>query len=189
VLHVELAHFQVSARAVDYLLRRVDADRLHLAVTRARSHHAQTTAAERHARLVSLLADVCGVPALAAAPALEAPAPSAGSPSWLLVKDDGRMYLVRTAEIDWVEAFGNYAKLHVGERTHLIRETMAALEQTLTPAGFARLHRSAIVNLDRVREMQPWFSGDYVALLTGGTRIKVSRVYRERLEQRLAARP
>ena len=98
------------------------------------------------------------------------------------------MFVVKTAEIDWVEAYGNYARLHVGARTHLIRETMAGLEEALEPAGFARLHRSTIVNLDRVKEMQPWFSGDYVALLTDGTRLKLSRVYRERLEQRLAGR-
>jgi len=182
-----------DVRALDYLLKPVDPERLHVAVARARAQHAQATAAERHARLVSLLAELGPAPGSlptgaspAAAAAPNVPASPAGAPAWLLVKDEGRMYLVRAADIDWVEAFGNYAKLHVGPRTHLMRETMAGLEAALEPAGFARLHRSTIVNLDRVREMQPWFSGDYVAILTDGTRLKVSRVYRERLEQRLA---
>jgi len=187
-----------DVRALDYILKPVDPERLHVAVARARAQHAQATAAERHARLVSLLGDVeatqapqrrPGAPAAPPPlPAPDAPASPPAGPAWLLVKDEGRMYLVRTADIDWVEAFGNYAKLHVGPRTHLMRETMAGLEEALEPAGFARLHRSTIVNLDRVKEMQPWFSGDYVALLTDGTRLKLSRVYRERLEQRLAGR-
>ena len=95
------------------------------------------------------------------------------------------MYVVKTADIDWVEAYGNYARLHVGTRAHLIRETMGNLERALDPAGFARIHRSTIVNLDRIKEMQPWFSGEYVVLLTDGTKLKLSRWYRERLEQRL----
>jgi two-component system LytT family response regulator len=185
-----------DVRALDYLLKPVDPERLHLAVTRARAQHAQATAAERHARLVSLLAEVApaAAPAAGSEPAAASASPGGlpatatpptQAPARLLVKDDGHMYLVRTADVDWVEACGNYAKLHVGNRTHLMRETMASLEQALEPAGFARLHRSAIVNLDRVKEMQPWFSGDYVAILADGTRLKVSRVYRERLEQRM----
>ena len=182
-----------DVRALDYLLKPVDAERLRVALDRARAQHAQATAAERHARLVGLLGLVADPqPAAAAvqrdAPAAASPVSAAGPPAWLLVKDDGRMYLVRTAEIDWVEAYGNYAKLHVAGQTHLIRETMASLEQTLEPAGFARFHRSTIVNLDRVRDMQPWFSGDYVVRLADGTRLKLSRVYRERLEQRMTRR-
>ena len=89
------------------------------------------------------------------------------------------------AEIDWVEACGNYAKLHTSARTHLIRETMNSLEARLDSRRFARIHRSTIVNLDRVRDMALWFSGDYLVRLVDGTELKLSRWYRERLEARL----
>jgi two-component system LytT family response regulator len=174
-----------DVRALDYLLKPVDAVRLGAAIGRARAYHQQATAAERHARLMSLLAaDAMSTNAgRDGAAAAESSAPGA-SPARLLVKDDGRMYFVRTAEVDWVESFGNYVKVHAGSRTHLVRMTMAALERALDPAAFARIHRSTIVNLDRVKEIQPWFSGDYVVLLTDGTKLRLSRAYRERLERR-----
>ena len=92
------------------------------------------------------------------------------------------MYFVRVDDVDWVEAHGNYVRLHAGAHVHVLRLTMSALERRLPASRFARIHRSTIVNLDRVREMQPWFSGDYVVHLHGGTRLKLSRVYRDRLE-------
>jgi two-component system LytT family response regulator len=103
----------------------------------------------------------------------------------LLVKEEGRMYFVPVAEIDWIEAFGNYARLHTGPRTHLIRETMATLERALDTRRFARIHRSTIVNLDRIRQMDLWGSGDYMVRLADGTQLKLSRWYRDRLEARM----
>ena len=99
-----------------------------------------------------------------------------------MVRSDGRLYFVRVDDIDWIEAAGNYVKLHVGRDTHLMRETMAGIEKLLDPSRFLRIHRSAIVNLDRVREMQPWFSGEYTVILRDGTQLRLSRVYRDRLE-------
>ena len=95
------------------------------------------------------------------------------------------MYFVPVAEIDWIEAFGNYARLHTGPRTHLIRETMATLERSLDTRRFARIHRSTIVNLDRIRQMDLWGSGDYMVRLSDGTQLKLSRWYRDRLEARM----
>ena len=95
------------------------------------------------------------------------------------------MYFVSVAEIDWIEAFGNYARLHTGPRTHLIRETMATLERALDARRFARIHRSTIVNLDRIKQMDLWGSGDYMVRLADGTQLKLSRWYRDRLESRL----
>jgi len=103
----------------------------------------------------------------------------------LLVKEEGKMYFVAVGEIDWIEAFGNYARLHTGPRTHLIRETMATLERALDARRFARIHRSTIVNLDRIRQMDLWGSGDYMVRLADGTQLKLSRWYRDRLEARL----
>jgi len=99
----------------------------------------------------------------------------------LLVEDDGRSFSVRTADVDWIEAAKNYVRLHVGDRTHLLRSTLAALEQRLDPERFRRINRSALVNLDRVRELQPWFHGDAIIILHTGTRVTLSRRYRHNL--------
>jgi two-component system LytT family response regulator len=92
-----------------------------------------------------------------------------------LVKTNGKMFFVNTSDIDWVEADGNYVKLHVGSASHMIRETIASVERALPASRFARIHRSAIVNLDRVAEMRQWSSEDYIVLLTNGARLKLSR--------------
>ena len=97
------------------------------------------------------------------------------------VRDGERYVLVRVSDVDWAEASANYVRLHVGARTYQIRMTMAELERQLDPAQFTRIHRSAIVNLDRVREIRPEWHGEYeVALVTGAT-LRLSRGYRDRL--------
>lgn len=95
------------------------------------------------------------------------------------------MFFVKTTDIDWIEADRNYVRLHVGKTAHTIRDRISHLEGTLDPQLFARIHRSTIVNLNRVREMQQWFSGDYVVLLEDGTRLRLSRHYRERVEKQV----
>ena len=186
-----------DVHALDYLLKPVDVERLRLSLQRARLQLSQAAAAERHRRLLQALAPDLGAagpsasgpePDTGPAPSSGAsPVPPAGAPGGdrLLVKEEGRMFFLKPAEIDWVEAYGNYARVHVGTRTHLVRETMTNMERWLEPFGFARIHRSSIVNLDRVKEMQSWFSGDYVVLMADGTRLKLSRWYRDRLEQRM----
>lgn len=99
-----------------------------------------------------------------------------------LVKSRGRMEFVAVDEIDWIEAAGNYAELHVGQRTRLIRETLNALERLLDPHEFVRIHRSRIVNLDRVREIHPWEHGDFLVVLVDGSRLRMSRRYKANLE-------
>jgi two-component system LytT family response regulator len=101
------------------------------------------------------------------------------------VKSGGRVFFVRTDEIDWIEAAGNYVKLHVGNETHLLRETMNAVEAKLDGDLFFRVHRCHIVNIERVRELQPWFNGEYVVFLKNGTRLTLSRGYREKLQERV----
>ena len=103
-----------------------------------------------------------------------------------LVKKLGREFLVKVDQIDWIEASGNYVNLHVGERVYPLRETMAGIQAKLEGLGFARVHRSAIVNLDRVREIEPFDTGDARAHLTAGGRVPVSRRYRQALKDRLA---
>jgi len=102
-------------------------------------------------------------------------------PERLLVAEDGRSFFVRTADVDWIEAARNYVRLHAGDRVHTVRTTLATLEARLDPERFRRINRSALVNLDRVREVQPWFHGDAVVILESGARVSLSRRYRANL--------
>ncbi len=95
------------------------------------------------------------------------------------------MTFLKVDDIDWIEAEGDYVKLHVGSDHHLIRDTMKNLEGQLDPASFVRIHRSIIVNLDRIEELHPYFHGDYMVILKNGTELKLSRGRRRTLEERL----
>ena len=161
-----------DVHAVDYVLKPIDPDRLHEALARAREAHEGREAVEQHKRTRAMVR--------AAGERDGAPAPI----DRFLVKTDGRMFFVNAADVDWVEAEGNYVRLHAGGATHLIRETIAAVEKSLPASRFARIHRSAIVNLDRVVEMRQWNSGDYIVILQTGARLKLSRTYRQNLEAR-----
>ncbi|HUF71137.1 MAG TPA: LytTR family DNA-binding domain-containing protein [Longimicrobiales bacterium] len=99
-----------------------------------------------------------------------------------LVRGRGRMQFVAVADVDWIGAAGNYVELHVGEATHLVRGTLQALEHRMPEATFARIHRSTIVNLDRVAELHPWSHGDLQVVLHDRTELRLSRRYRDRLE-------
>ena len=173
-----------EAHALDYLTKPFDRERFETSLGRAKqqvrlraaaapapSVAAPTRAPELDERLVALLSD------------LERRQQYAGR---LMVRSAGRVVFLRVEEIDWVEAAGSYVRLHVGRDAHLFHEGMAALLARLDPARFARVHRSTIVNLDRVRELQPWFHGDAVAILRDGTRLQVSRTYREALGSELS---
>ena len=103
----------------------------------------------------------------------------------LMIKLASRVVLLKVEEIDWIEADGNYAKLHVGKKAHLLREKMQDLEAQLDPRRFVRIHRSIIVNLERIRELHPHFNGDYIVVLEDGRQLKLSRSRRETLEARL----
>ena len=92
------------------------------------------------------------------------------------------MIFLRTETIDWVEADGNYVRLHAGSESHYFRDTLASIEAQLAPEKFLRISRSIIVNLDRVKELQPLFYGDYVVILHNGSRLNMTRNYRDRLE-------
>jgi len=106
----------------------------------------------------------------------------------LVFKENGRVIFVRSETIDWIEADGNYVRLHAGANSHYIRGTLARLEGQLPPAKFMRISRSVVVNLDRIKELQPLFYGDYAVILVNGSRLNMSRNYRDRVES-LLARP
>jgi two-component system LytT family response regulator len=103
----------------------------------------------------------------------------------LVVRSGGRILILRVADIDWVEAASNYVRLHAGGREYLLRETMTALESKLDPVDFVRIHRSTIVRVDKIRELEPLFQGDYVVILDDSTRLTSSRGYREKLQELL----
>ncbi len=104
----------------------------------------------------------------------------------IVVRSERRLLFLRQDEIDWVEAAGNYVRLHVRGETHVLRQSMKNMEARLEDGLFVRIHRSAIVNVERIRELQPWLHGEYVVILADGTRLSASRVFSDRLDALIA---
>jgi len=104
----------------------------------------------------------------------------------IVVKTGGKVMFLRPEQVDWIEAAGNYVRLHVGGESYLFRESMKNMETRLDGDVFVRIHRSAIVNVDHIRELQPWFHGEYVVILHDGTRLMASRVFSDRLDRLIA---
>ena len=100
----------------------------------------------------------------------------------LAIRSGDRIAIVKVEDIDWIEGAGVYARLHVGPKTHLLRETLTNLAEQLDPERFVRIHRSTIVNRERVRELRSYFHGEYIVILDDGTQLKLSRTYRDSLE-------
>jgi len=107
------------------------------------------------------------------------------SPDRIAVRQNGRVLFMTLDEIDWIEAADNYVCLHCGDKTHVLRETMSEVEARLAPARFVRIHRSAIVNIERIKELQPWFRGDYRVILHDGTKLTLTKNHRENLDSLL----
>lgn len=160
--------FEVNA--LDYLLKPVTRERLAAALERVRqqSHAREQLTPERLTALLESLASTR--------------APGVGR---LIVREVGRIVVVPTTDVDWIEGADYYAKLHVGPRVHLLREPLSSLERRLDPSRFLRVHRSAIVNLGRVRVVEAADRGDGVAVLSNGSRIRVTAARRAELERRL----
>ena len=160
-----------EVHALDYLLKPFGKDRFTEALKHARAALEHRRAGDLGRRLLALVHDI--------------KPEQQERMDRLIVKSGGRVFFLRTDEIDWVEAAGNYVRLHLGEESHLFRETMNNMEGRLESRRFARIHRSRIVNVDRIRELQPWFNGEYVVILRNGTRLTLSRNYREKLQEQL----
>jgi two-component system LytT family response regulator len=153
--------------ALDYLLKPFDRDRFLKALRHVRQQLAGTANRDADSRLAAVLADLRG---------------GTKKSDRIVFKQNGRVIFLRTETIDWVEADGNYVRLHAGPDSHYFRETLASIEAQLAPEKFMRISRSIIVNLDRVKELQPLFYGDYVVILHNGSRLNMTRNYRDRLE-------
>ncbi len=168
-----LRAFEVNA--VDYLLKPYDDLRFGAALQRAKSEVRRRQADQVNARLTQLL-DYLQQNGRAAPAGRDEPAGDR-----ILLKSSGEIFFLKADEIDWIEAEGDYMKFHVGGRAHLMRETMARLEARLDPKRFIRIHRSTIVNIDRLRKLSPSFAGEYAVILHDGTKLKLSRGYHERI--------
>jgi two-component system LytT family response regulator len=161
--------FEINA--IDYLLKPFSDARFRAALARAKEEMARSESAGLATKLNSLIAQ------------LAAPPPP---PDRILLKSGGEIVFLKPEEIEWIEAEGDYMKFHVGGRTHLLRETMARLEAKLDPKRFARIHRSIIVNLHRVKKLMPSFAGEYTVLLEDGTKLRLSRGYHGHVKELLA---
>src|SRR5258706_6987937 len=148
-----------EVHAIDYLLKPFDRERFRKALAHARRNDQ---------RLAALLNDL---------------RPGFKTPDRLVIRENGRIVFVRVSAIDWLEADGNYVRLHTGEESHYFRETLAKLEAQLPGDKFVRVNRSSMVNLDRVKELVPKFAGDYSVILRTGQKLTLSRNFRERFER------
>jgi len=157
--------------ALDYLLKPFDRERFRKTLERVRVEIAAQRSSSSNRELLDLISELRS---------------SSRTQQRLMVRNAGRILFIGVNEIDWIEAEGNYVRLHVGKESHLMRETMNAIEQRLAMANFQRIHRSTIVNVERVRELQPWIRGDSVVILRDNTRLTLSRNYRERFENALS---
>ena len=157
-----------EVHAVDYLLKPYDRERFMTALRRAVEQVKHREGSGIDERQKALLAEWKSV----------------SKPSdRLAVKSGGRVVFVRINDIEWIEAAHNYIELHVDKETHLVRQTLDAIEARLSPDRFVRISRSVIVNIERIRELQPLFRGDYALTLQNGTKLTLSRRYRDKLQQ------
>ena len=158
-----------EVHALDYLLKPFDRRRFDMAMQRARERLANERS-DVSRRTIALLEELRA---------------QQSHVERMVIKAGGRAFFLKTDEIDWIEAEGKYVRLHVGRESYLVREAISQIETQLDPKRFLRIHRSTIVNLDRVRELQPWFHNDYRVILRDGTELMLSRSCRKRLGELL----
>ena len=158
-----------EAQALDYVLKPFKVTRFKAAVARAREQLARRQPEDVTRRLLSML---------------EQQAPRAEYLTRIVVRDRNRVRFIKTAEVDWIEASGNYVVVHAGKENHIVRETLATFEEQLSPREFVRISRSAMVNLDRIVQIEPTFNNEHVIVLSNGTKLAMTRGLRE-LQDRL----
>jgi two-component system LytT family response regulator len=164
--HDEHALEAFRVHAVDYLLKPFDEGRLRESLQGARERIRSAAPQAFARRILSMLAD------------LKPRAPFLGR---IVLRSGGRLSFLKADEVDWIEGEGNYLRIHAGKQSWLLRETLGEIEARLDPARFVRIHKSTIVNTERIREIQPLFNGAHSVLLHDGTRLTWSRGYRRRL--------
>ena len=156
-----------ESAALDYLLKPFDQPRFDKSMSRVYEKFADRKQARTEQKQIAAL--------------LETVAEKPNFLERLVVKTGGRIIFLKTSEIDWIQADDQYAHLHTGNKSHLVRQTLGALEAQLDPRKFIRIHRSAIVNVERIKELQPMFTGEHTVVLENGTKLTLSRSYKNKL--------
>jgi len=165
-----------EVHALDYLLKPFDRERFQKALQRAKEHIRKEKSGEVNEKLLTLLED------------LKSEKSNNHERKYLdrlVIKAGGRVTFLKTEEIDWIEAAGNYIRLYIGKDSHLLRDTMNNIQTKLDPEKFLRIHRSTILKIDRIKELQPWYHGEYVVTLENGKQLTSSRSYRDKLSRLL----
>lgn len=160
-----------DVHAVDYLLKPYDRERFQEALERARRELDRDRLGDVQEQLEKLLHKVRE--------------DREKFSDRLVIKTSGRVVFVKADDIEWIDAAGNYVKIHADGEAHMLRDTMTSLEERLDPAKFLRIHRSTIVNLECIKELQQQFHGDYVVILENGQRLTLSRSYRDKIQELL----
>jgi len=170
-----------KVHAVDYLLKPVEEDRLKEAISRAESMHKQRSAMDEKQRLLDMLVTLTGKSASAIGD-LMTEGGEVSQPDRLAIKDGSTTTFVPIMDIDWIDAAGDYMCIHVKGQTHIMRTTMKELEKKLNPDIFQRVHRSTIVNLQRVDKVSSHINGEFYLTLNCGSSLKMSRSYKEKVK-------
>ncbi|MCI0485840.1 MAG: LytTR family DNA-binding domain-containing protein [Blastocatellia bacterium] len=165
------AHDQYALRAfdvyaLDYLLKPFDRRRFDKALQRAKAQIRKERGSDLGRRTIALLEELRA---------------KSSHEERVVIKAGGRVFFLKAEDIDWIEAEGKYVRLHVGSKSYLLREAISAMEAQLDSKKFLRIHRSTIVHIDRIRELQPWFHGEYRVILNDGTQLVLSRGCRKKL--------
>ena len=176
-----------KVHAIDYVLKPIDDDRLHEAIERAVNHRKQEDVSRTKEKLVELMMGMTGASASSITQMAEGAEPIKPWPDKISVKDGSEIQFIKVANIQWVDAAGDYMCVHADDKTHIMRITMKQLEAMLNPAIFLRIHRSTIVNADDITSAQTLNNGEYMLTLEGGSQLKVSRSYRDRVKHLLTA--
>lgn len=163
--HYALRAFE--AHALDYLLKPFDPSRFRHALERVRKQ-ARQQSSEMERKLDSWL---------------QTSQKRSTALDRLVIKESGRIYFVKTDEIDWIEASGSYVTLHCGKQKHLLHQTLTGMEDQLDASIFVRIHRSTIVNVERIKELKPHFNGEYFVFLSTGAQLKLSRSYKDQAKR------
>jgi two-component system LytT family response regulator len=172
-----------EVHAVDYLLKPFGDERFREALSHAKEHVRQGELGVAGGQIHSLLQGLAR--GAGTGTGINDPTMMNRYLERLAIKTDGRVKIIPVRDVDWIEAEGDHLRIHVSRTQHLLRETVKRMEVQLDPRRFVRIHRSTIVNLDRIKELQPYFGGEYVVILHDGTSLKLSRGYKARLEKLL----
>ncbi|MFT4863206.1 MAG: two-component system LytT family response regulator [Pseudohongiellaceae bacterium] len=171
-----------NVHAVDYLLKPVEVDRLVAAIDKVKLNKAQQTVLGEKQRLMELVVSITGKSPAAIAELLDSDEELVEHADRLAIKDGSSITFVPVRDIDWIDAAGDYMCVHVKGATHIMRTTMKELEAKLDPQIFQRVHRSTIVNLERVEKVSSHINGEFHLTLSCGSSLKMSRSYKEKVK-------